>query len=235
MSLYFELLAKTVEATQLDPARAEWAELPLPTSDGLEMVGERIAEHILRGELFPSLYKGDDMFHEGHSAEQRPAKTLKRIVAKAANPPKIYPHFKIHSDLMGFRIKCDWQSIELVTKQVVQDLKSYPDSIVRVEKNLFDEHDIIQRVYAYIPDRSPAVMEILIGHPFALEVFRINSLQRDHPEFLQMYPNYFTSGIYEKVKEAIKDECEHTSGSEYASEVLYAEKAANLYDFGFNN
>ncbi len=192
MSEYSKAIKNLVDNGFLQkPEDPLWKDVPLP----------EISDLVLAGSLFSSEKYFKNIYSNGYILEQRPEKKLERIIEKSNKLPKINPYFKIHSDLTGFKIKCSFEDIFKVVDLLIKDLHS-EQSYIYIEKNVLNpnEKDIIQRLYVYDLNISSTIIEFLIGHPFALEVFKMNSFERSKKH---IYPNFFNNNVYKDTKNLI--------------------------------
>jgi hypothetical protein len=178
-----------------NPDSEKWKNLPLPTQEDLDSFGTRIDTN--------TLFKG--LTSNGYKVIQRPTKTLKRVIQKAdpAKLPKVQPYFKIHSDFTAFKTGCSYEDIDKVVNLIINDFKNNNKDVeYRIETNVFDPNakDIIKRIYFYDETVSGSVIEYWVGHPAGLEMFRMNSYDRDHNDSEKKYPKFF------KGKPSISDE-----------------------------
>jgi hypothetical protein len=144
---------------------------------------------------------------------QRTQKTKKRILSKlveagarvADGDP--LAHFKVNSDLCAIRVHTAMDNIGATMRVIYAAVVSEPggkcwlrdyDAIVR-------NKDIVGFVFAYIPALG-FVIEVQVGHPFALYAFKLNSEMRnakhagDTEEELMGMLNLFHGKFYTKVK-----------------------------------
>lgn len=127
-----------------------------------------------------SYAKYDDIF-VGLNGISRPLKTMKRINIKSQGTRDDVP-FKVNSDLCA--VQFPTYNIQNI-KNIMTDIRErvidkegifhIRNSIENVDGTL---NDIIQYAFAYVPSIG-YVIEIQVGHPFAMYTFKIDSIIRD--------------------------------------------------------
>ena len=114
-------------------------------------------------ERYKILFSGFDVL-------SRPVKTMERIKIKSQGTRDDVP-FKVNSDLCAIQIPTyDVYKIKHIMKDIRQ--------IVSIEDTNGVMLDIIQYAFAYIPSIG-YMIEIQVGHPFAMYTFKIDSIIRD--------------------------------------------------------
>jgi hypothetical protein len=114
--------------------------------------------------------------------QSRPVKTMKRITIKASATRPDVP-FKVNSDLVGFRFPLnDIKDIKRVMNTLRERVTAEEGGVFFIRNSIEDDTgvltDIIQYAFAYIPQLG-YVVEIQVGHPFAMYTFSVDSLIRD--------------------------------------------------------
>jgi hypothetical protein len=140
--------------------------------------------------------------------ESRPLKTMKRIKIKAQTERADVP-FKVNSDLCAVRFPTyDIYRIRHIMKEIRQRVID-EEGIFVIRNSIEDDNgvmkDIIQYAFAYIPSIG-YVIEIQVGHPFAMYTFKIDSKIRDMKldgkpvdDIVDLWDN----GFYDFVKSSI--------------------------------
>jgi hypothetical protein len=111
----------------------------------------------------------------------RPLKTMKRIKIKAQTERADVP-FKVNSDLCAVRFPTyDIYRIKHIMKELRQRVID-EEGIFVVRNSIEDDNgvmkDIIQYAFAYVPSIG-YIIEIQVGHPFAMYTFTVDSKIRD--------------------------------------------------------
>lgn len=140
--------------------------------------------------------------------ESRPLKTMKRIKIKAQTERADVP-FKVNSDLCAVRFPTyDIYRIKHIMKELRQRVID-EEGIFVIRNNIEDENgvmtDIIQYAFAYIPSIG-YVIEIQVGHPFAMYTFTIDSKIRDmrlEGKAVDDIVDLWDNGFYDFVKSSI--------------------------------
>ena len=134
--------------------------------------------------------------------DTRKFKKIERILEKKKNIKQDI-NFKINSDFIGFRIKCDisdiYKIIDLLRNKF--DLFFERNSILYEDKYI----DIITYCYAY-DYKTKYLIELQIGHPFAMYVFERDSFIRDNKNcgLIDLWDNDFYINVKHKLLRDIK-------------------------------
>lgn len=154
-----------------------------------------------------SYLKYEELF-SGLNGESRPLKTMKRINIKSQGTRDDVP-FKVNSDLCAVRfptydIKNIKNIIEEIRQRVIDEegIFQIRNSIEDADSNLID---IIQYAFAYVPSIG-YIIEIQVGHPFAMYTFKVDSVIRDkriNGESLDGIVDLWDNGFYSFVKSIV--------------------------------
>lgn len=173
----------------------KWKELvPKITS---EVLIDAHSSYVKYEQLFNGLY-----------GESRPLKTMKRINIKSQGTRDDVP-FKVNSDLCAVRFPTyDIKSMKNIMKEIRQRVIDQ-EGIFEVRNSIEDSEnnmiDIIQYAFAYVPSIG-YIIEIQVGHPFAMYTFKIDSIIRDKRidgEPLDGLVDLWDNGFYSFVKSVI--------------------------------
>jgi hypothetical protein len=170
--IYKQKLASIINDGQAfqDAASPLWAELvPL------------ITEEVLHDAHITCQHYADVISTSNLNAQARPLKTMERIATKSQGTRPDVP-FKVNSDLCALRFETydvtEIKHIMEVLRKKVEEEQGFfyiRNSIEDGEGNLTD---IIQYAFAFIP-RIGHIVELQVGHPFAVYTFTVDSIIRD--------------------------------------------------------
>jgi hypothetical protein len=136
-------------------------------------------------------------FKDLYKIETRKCKKIERI-NKKINKIKSDNNFKINSDFIGIRIKCNITNIY----KLIAKLKNNFDLFFERNSILSDGiyKDIITYCYAY-DSNTKYLIEFQIGHPFAMYVFTRDSYIRDNPNtnIIDLWSNNFYLNVVNKI------------------------------------
>lgn len=153
-------------------------------------------------------YKKYEQLFTGLDGESRPLKTMKRINVKSQGTRDDVP-FKVNSDLCAVRFPTyDINKIAKLMNEIRQRVIDQ-EGIFRIRNSITDAdnniNDIIQYAFAYVPSIG-YVIEIQVGHPFAMYTFKVDSVIRDKRidgESLDGIVDLWDNGFYSFVKSII--------------------------------
>lgn len=144
----------------------------------------------------------------GMNVVARPLKSMSRITVKAQGTRPDVP-FKVNSDLCAIRVPT--YNVSLI-KPIMNELQKRVASFngeFYIRNNIEDSEgnctDIIQYAFAYIPIIG-YIVEIQVGHPFAMYTFTVDSIIRDkrlQKEPLDGLVDFWDNDFYTYVKSAI--------------------------------
>jgi hypothetical protein len=169
---YKEALAKVCSEHFGDLNAIEWSGLvPL------------ISEEVLQDAHECSVLYKDIMTVPGTQLNMRPCKTMKRLLKKASivrQGQRV--SFKVNSDLCAVQLVTkDIHSIKSVMQTIEANVKQ-AGGMFFIRNSIQDDtgtlNDIIQYAFAYIPSIG-YIVEIQVGHPFAMYTFKRDSIIRD--------------------------------------------------------
>lgn len=153
-------------------------------------------------------YKKYEQLFNGLYGESRPLKTMKRIQIKSQGTRDDVP-FKVNSDLCAVRFPT--YDIKQISK-IMNDLRERvidEEGIFQIRNSIQDTNnninDIIQYAFAYVPSIG-YIIEIQVGHPFAMYTFKIDSIIRDkriNGQSLEGIVDLWDNGFYDFVKSII--------------------------------
>jgi len=117
----------------------------------------------------------------GFNVMTRPMKTMDRIKIKSQGTRDDVP-FKVNSDLCAIQIPTyDIYKIKNIMKDIRQIVME-ETGLFHIRNSIEDTNgniqDIIQYAFAYIPSIG-YIIEIQVGHPFAMYTFKVDSKIRD--------------------------------------------------------
>lgn len=198
VAIYKEALSKVVYEHNVfrEYTSPEWKTLvPMISNEVLldaHTAQKQYCENILRG------------FHP----IGRPLKSMNRIVIKSQGTRDDVP-FKVNSDLCAVQIPTyDIYNIKRIMKDLCQMIVE-EGGLFHIRNSIEDTNgnmqDIIQYAFAYVPSIK-YIIEIQVGHPFAMYVFKVDSLIRDKrlagsstDDIVDLWDN----GFYDFVKSVI--------------------------------
>lgn len=167
---YKEALAKVCQLHFGDLNATAWNGLvPLISEEVLQNAHESAA-----------LYK-NIITVPGTQLNMRPCKTMKRLLKKASIVRQGVP-FKVNSDLCAVQLVTeDIHTIKSVM-QTIEANVGKAGGVFFIRNSIEDDNgtllDIIQYAFAYVPAIG-YIVEIQVGHPFAMYTFKRDSLIRD--------------------------------------------------------
>lgn len=149
----------------------------------------------------------EDLFYGLHEVS-RPLKTMKRINIKSQSTREDVP-FKVNSDLCAVQFRTyDIKSIKSIMTELQRRIIA-EEGIFQIRNSIEDANnnftDIIQYAFAYVPSIG-YIIEIQVGHPFAMYTFKVDSLIRDKRIdgiSLEGIVDLWDNGFYDYVKSAI--------------------------------
>ena len=154
-----------------------------------------------------SYRKYEDLFY-GLDEVSRPLKTMKRINIKSQSTRKDVP-FKVNSDLCAVQFRTyDIKNIKSIMTELQRRIIA-EEGIFQIRNSIEDANnnltDIIQYAFAYVPSIG-YIIEIQVGHPFAMLTFKIDSMIRDkriEGSSLEGIVDLWDNGFYGFVTSAI--------------------------------
>jgi hypothetical protein len=158
------------------------------------------------------LYK-NIMTVPGTQLNMRPCKTMKRLLKKASIVRQGVP-FKVNSDLCAVQLVTkDIHSIKSVM-QTIEANVGKAGGLFFIRNSIEDDkgtlQDIIQYAFAYIPSIG-YIVEIQVGHPFAMYTFKRDSIirdMRDANESTQNIVDLWDNNLYSLIKAKILEPAE---------------------------
>ena len=154
-----------------------------------------------------SYIKYEKLF-SGLNGESRPLKTMTRINIKSQGTRDDVP-FKVNSDLCAVRFPTyDINKINKIMNEIRQRVID-EQGIFQIRNSIEDDNnniiDIIHYAFAYVPSIG-YIIEIQVGHPFAMYTFKVDSVIRDkriNGESLDGIVDLWDNGFYNFVKSII--------------------------------
>ena len=149
----------------------------------------------------------EDLFHGLHGVS-RPLKTMKRVNIKSQSTREDVP-FKVNSDLCAVQFRTyDINSIKHIMTKLQQRVID-EEGIFQIRNSIEDANnnftDIIQYAFAYVPSIG-YIIEIQVGHTFAMYTFKVDSSIRDkriEGSSLEGIVDLWDNGFYGFVKSVI--------------------------------
>lgn len=142
------------------------------------------------------------------NAKARPLKTIERIVVKSQGTRPDVP-FKVNSDLCALRFETyDVHEIKHIMEELRKKVEG-EQGFFYIRNSIEDENgnlkDIIQYAFAFIPHIG-YIVELQVGHPFAMYTFTVDSIIRDKRlagASLDGIVDLWDNGFYSYVKSLI--------------------------------
>lgn len=172
INVYKEKLASVINDGKVfeDAKSPLWTELvPLITEEVLEDAHTSCLS-------YAKIFNTDNL-----NAQARPLKTMERIAVKSQATRPDVP-FKVNSDLCALRFETydvtEIKHIMEVLRQTVEKEQGFFYIRNSIEDENGNLNDIVQYAFAFIPHIG-YIVELQVGHPFAVYTFTVDSIIRD--------------------------------------------------------
>lgn len=166
---------------------------------------------LITGEVLSCAHEASAMYvklFDGFPVQSRPLKTMSRILVKSQATRPDVP-FKVNSDLSAVRIPTyNIHEIKTIMLELQKRITNAGGSFYirnAIEDSEGKPADIVQYAFAFVPVIG-YVVEIQVGHPFAIHTFTIDSIIRDkrlNGESLDGIVDLWDNDFYTFVKSVI--------------------------------